>query len=662
MTDIDELRRRHDALKEERTSWEADWKKLAAHFLPRKCRLEGDTAQTNRGGLRGEKLDSTAFYAMRDLAAGLHGGLTSPARPWFNLTLPEQDLMRASGVKIWLDEVTRRMRFVYHRSNFYNAISLFYAELATFGTAFMFEVEDEDTGIRFIPLTAGECCLDADAQGRVDTVFHSMTMTLRQLVQKFGEAALPPNLRALSREARNWNERFQVVHAVYPNPDTQGAGRAAGRTRAMQTIKQMPNQMPGQTPAQAPNQMPGQTPGQTGTHLLAQSPGHASSRMAAGEAGGAASLLGQAASGPEAHAAGELPPAALRPEEAQDPAAKPYLSVYYLDGQSGGMHGPKGDYGGRAVLREGGFHEFPGFGVRWDVTGGDVYGKGPAYDTLADSVLLQQMTQSVLKALHKEIDPPLAAQADFEGISLLPGAVNVVRGGMGGAANQAVYPILQVRHNVEGTYRVIAQIQNKIREGLFNNLFRMLLGSDRRQITAREVAAREEEKLILIGPVLERLNDEFFIPLTTRTFNMLYRAGKLPPAPEAIRGASMQVDFVSILAQAQKMVSTGAVEQFAAFVGNVARMYPDAADTINLDAMIDDYADYLGIEGDMLRARDEREALRRARKEREAQAEQMQQMMSAAKTLPGAIKDLGAAGMQGSALGALVQGMGGVDA
>jgi len=106
--DLRELRIRHEALKEERRSWESDWKKLAEHFLPRRCRLEGESSMTNRGGkMRKGKLDSTAFYAMRDLAAGLHGGLTSPARPWFNLTLFDQSHLSFSGAKEWLDRHSR---------------------------------------------------------------------------------------------------------------------------------------------------------------------------------------------------------------------------------------------------------------------------------------------------------------------------------------------------------------------------------------------------------------------------------------------------------------------------------------------------------------------------------------------------------------------------
>lgn len=562
MKKLNELQLRYQALKQERQSWEADWKKLAEHFLPRKCRLETNAMnETNKGGLRGNKLDSTAFYAMRDLAAGLHGGLTSPARPWFALTLQAQEVAKDSLVRKWLDDVTERMRFIYHRSNFYNAISSFYSELATFGTAFMFELEDEKTVVRFVPLTAGEYCLDTDASGRVDTVFRSVPMTLRQLEQEFGKENLPENLRNMLDRPQAWNERFPVVHAVFP---------AKG------------------------------WPGASDVHNM------------------------------------------------------PFMSVYYLDGQGLGSGSDSGKFYGSAILREGGFEEFPGFGVRWDITGNDVYGKGPAYDTLADSVLLQQMSQTMLKALHKEIDPPLAAPAGFENVSLLPGAVNPVNPLSGNS--QAIYPILQVRHNIQGTYEVIAQIQNKVREGLFNNLFRMLLNSDRRQITAREVAAREEEKLILIGPVLERLNDEFFIPVSNRTFNLMVRAELIPPPPEEIQDMELSVEFVSILAQAQKMVATGTVEQFAAFVGNVARMYPEALDSIEVDAMIDSYADYLGVAASMLKGQDKRDEARQARQQQQEQMQQMQAQMALAE----ATQKLGSASTENTALSALGVAAGGL--
>ncbi len=550
-----ELASRREALLNERSTWEADWKVLAKHFLPRKCRLEREGGQANQGGLRGGVLDSTGILAMRDLAAGLHGGMTSPARPWFKLSLEDSDLSKSKAVREWLDEIEKRMRSMLHRSNFYNAIHHVYGELGAFGSAFMFALADSGAGVRFMPLTVGEYCLDANEHGRVDTVFRSVDMTLRQIMRRFPAERIPDWMHGMFERQANWNERFTVVHAVFPRRD-----------RFTGTLAEPPRE------------------------------------------GGSSSRGNPGAPRPDGH---DLP----------------FASVYYLEGGSGAS-GRGGAYSGSgpAVLSEAGFRSFPGFGPRWDVTGADVYGRSPGMDVLPDSVLLQQMVSSMLQALHKEINPPMVAPEDLKSINLLPGGANFVNSTGGGG--QAVYPAVQIRHNIQGTQQAILGIREQVREGLFNNLFRMMLGSDRRQITAREVAAKEEEKLILIGPVLERLHDELFIPLINRVFDLMLDADYVPDPPKEMQDQPMRVEFVSVLAQAQKMAATSAVEQLAGFVGQSARLFPEALDAINPDKVIDAFAEYTGVEAGILRGQDEREELRSARKQQEAQARQMQQDMA----------------------------------
>jgi Bacteriophage head to tail connecting protein. len=68
--------------------------------------------------------------------------------------------------------------------------------------------------------------------------------------------------------------------------------------------------------------------------------------------------------------------------------------------------------------------------------------------------------------------------------------------------------------------RGMESVQDQIRKGLYNDLFKLILDG-RSGVTASEIAAREEEKLILVGPVLERLHDELFIPLMDRTFECM---------------------------------------------------------------------------------------------------------------------------------------------
>ncbi len=525
---VQELIARREALTQERRTWEKDWTELAQHFLPRKMRsLELNGEQTNKGGLRRDILNNSGILAMRDLAAGMHGGMTSPARPWFRLSLQDEEMASYKPVRAWLDECQDRMRTLFHRSNFYNVIHSLYSELGTFGTGYMFELEDPRTGIRFVPLTVGEYDLDTDEHGRVDTIFRTCDMTVRQIVRRFGYEQCPDIIKRLFDSPPNTTiDRFKVVHAVMPRND--------------------------------------------------------------------------------------------REPRREDSRHMPWASYYYLEGRDGTRQGS-----GLAepfLLSEGGYREFPGFGPRWDVTGYDVYGRSPGMDVLGDVLQIQQMTRSMLKALHKEVDPPMASPAGTKGLSLLPGAENFYDIGQQ-VGGQPIYPLLNIRPNIQNTAGAIKDVEDRIKRGLYNDLFKMLMGSDRRQITAREVAAREEEKLILLGPVLERLHDELFIPLVDRTWNLMQEQNMLPEPPEDVQGLDIKVEFVSLLAQAQKMVATSAVDQYALFVANMAPLIPEMLDSIDPDKMADGYAGYLGLETDMLRAQEDRDRVR----EQRAKAIQQQQ-------------------------------------
>jgi hypothetical protein len=73
--------------------------------------------------------------------------------------------------------------------------------------------------------------------------------------------------------------------------------------------------------------------------------------------------------------------------------------------------------------------------------------------------------------------------------------------------------------------------------------------SDRREIAAREIGERHEEKMLMLGPVLERLHDELLDPLVVRMFNIMARNGLFAdiPAPPMLDIRHLQVEFISIL-------------------------------------------------------------------------------------------------------------------
>lgn len=578
MIDVMELSRRHNALLDLRRPWDTAWQDLAAHFLPTRYRDVGQNGDSVRNPrlLNDKLVDSTGILAMRTLAAGLQGGMTSPARPWFRLTIEDEELSQAHGVRAYMDEVAKRMRTVFHRSNFYNAVHTMYAELGAFGTGFMMELADFQHGFRFIPFTAGEFCLDTNESQEVDVVFRQFQMTDRQLVRQFGEQSVPDYIKDNARRHHSRKaDQYTVVHAVYPRSD-RDAQKMGG-------------------------------------------------------------------------------------------ANKPWASVYWLDFGGSTSGGGYASNSKPHVLRESGFDEFPGFGPRWDITGNDVYGKSPAMDVLPDCRMLQQMGITTLKAIHKSIDPPMSVSADLKstGLDLTPSGINYVAN-VPGQVPQAATPIVQVRPEIQQARMAIQDVQRQIQEGLYNDLFRMLLGSNRAQITAREVAAREEEKLILVGPVLERLQGELFMPLIDRTFSLMAKLDMLPAPPPELKGAPIKVEFVSLLAQAQKMVSTSAVDQLFVFTMNAAQAFPEMLDAVDADKAIDNYSEYLGVEVDILRPRQDRDQMRQQRAQAQAQAAQQAQATQAMQNVQGmantasTLGDTPVDGGQGSALDVLLSGLGSV--
>jgi hypothetical protein len=280
-------------------------------------------------------------------------------------------------------------------------------------------------------------------------------------------------------------------------------------------------------------------------------------------------------------------------------------------------------------LRESGYDEFPVMAPRWDVTGQDVYGRCPGMDALGDAKALQLLEKRKLQMVDKIVTPPVNVPSSMRhsGVSLLPGAPNYVDGISGGLK---VEPAIVIDSRaIEVAEASISKYEERINAAFYADLWLMLAQSDRRQITATEVEERHEEKMLQLGPVLERLQDELLDPLIDRIFGILLRRGELPQPPEAIQGADLRVEYISIMAQAQKLLSTAGIERLAGFVGNLVGASPEALDKLNVDEVIDEYGSALGVKPDLVRSDEEVAVIRKQR----AQQQQMAQAAEAAKTM-----------------------------
>lgn len=287
-------------------------------------------------------------------------------------------------------------------------------------------------------------------------------------------------------------------------------------------------------------------------------------------------------------------------------------------------------------LYEGGFKFNPILAPRWESIMGETYSvSSPGMIALGDARQLQAQQREKGLAIQMMVRPPMIAPAGFASrFRNVPGGITTVesqdlqKGGL--------RPAHSVQPDVNALMFDVNETRQRISQAFFEDLFLLTVQSDRRQVTAREIAERHEEKLIVLGPVLEALDHGLLQPVIETTFNYMQESQILPPPPEELENAALKVEYVSLLAQAQKMVGTAAIERTVGFVGSIAQVKPEALDLIDADVMVREFADQVGPPVKSIRTPEQVAEFRRQRQQAEqmqAAMEQVQPMANAAKLI-----------------------------
>ena len=538
-------------LESERSSFISHWRDISEHVATRRSRFT--TSDTNKGDKRNQKIiDSSGVLALRTLRSGMMSGITSPARPWFKLTLMNKKKEETGAVKAWLDDVALRMNAIFLRSNLYNVLPILYADMGAFGTGCMYMEKDATDVVRFFPFPIGSYCIANNDKLQVDTFHREFRMTVRQLVDKFGRD--PDNYQKI-----DWDKFSGAVKSAFEN------GQHEQWIDVYHVI--MPNM--------------------------------------------------------------DYQPDSLMSDK------KKFVSIYYEAGTGINKQTfAEGD--NNKVLRKMGYDYFPVLAPRWEINGQDVYGTNcPAMECLGDIKQLQLGEKRGLQAIEKMVNPPMTAPTTLRNqkASILAGDITYydVKEGQGGFK-----PVHEINFRIQELEQKQQQIRQRISRTFYEDLFLMLASSDRRNITAREVEERHEEKLLALGPVLEQLNQDLLDPLIDNTFAEMLEQGLVPPAPEELQGEDLKVEYVSIMAQAQKLIGIGAVERFTTYVGQVAAAYPQIVDKVNGDELVDVYSNLVSLPSGIVRSDDEVAEMRAQREQqiaKQQQTEQMAQQAAMAKDL-----------------------------
>jgi hypothetical protein len=224
-------------------------------------------------------------------------------------------------------------------------------------------------------------------------------------------------------------------------------------------------------------------------------------------------------------------------------------------------------------------------------------------------------------------------------IDNLPGGVNYYTS-LTGKKIESLYDIKIDLSHLLGD---IQDVRNRIDRIFFVDLFRMISMNQRQQPdSAREIAEKHEEKLLMLGPVLERLHDELLSPMVDLGFTRGIEAGLFPPPPQELQGQDLKIEFISVLAQAQKAVGLQSLDRLIGTVGAVAQASGDQSvwDKIDRDQLIDEYSERLAVDASVIVA-DEKVVFIRAERVKQQRLAQMAAMAQPAKDAAQAVKTLG---------------------
>lgn len=287
------------------------------------------------------------------------------------------------------------------------------------------------------------------------------------------------------------------------------------------------------------------------------------------------------------------------------------------------------------ALKISGYNEFPIMAPRWEMTTtADIYGVGPGWYALGDIKSLYRMEKDSLLGIGRMVDPPLQVDAGIEGtVNTLPGGITRSSSQVPNAGVRAAY---EVRPDIAAIEAKMQSKKQQIRARFYADLFKMMIDAPSNDKTAEEVRQKYSEKLLLLGPVVGRMQADMHGPSIERTFAICLRQGLVPPPPPEIEGMPLKVEYISLLAQAQRSVGAASIEEEASFVGGLAQVFPEAVDNYNVDEAIREHATLIGTPQRVIRSKEDVQQIR----EQRAQAQQSEQQMVAAQQAAMAAKTM----------------------
>jgi hypothetical protein len=209
-----------------RNTFASQWEEIASLILPtyRNTFFYGNFNWPGQKKSQ-EQIDSTGMVGLHRFAAICDSLLTPRNQVWHGLKSDNDDIMKDRQARLWYEQATKTL--FKHRyspiANFSSQNQQQFQSLGAFGTGGVLVDQAVDAAgnrlraLRYKAIPLGELFLIENHQGLVNGFVRWFKLTALQAVQKWGEAALPDNLKpALAQQSQT---PFNFLHCVMPNKD-----------------------------------------------------------------------------------------------------------------------------------------------------------------------------------------------------------------------------------------------------------------------------------------------------------------------------------------------------------------------------------------------------------------------------------------------------------
>jgi hypothetical protein len=282
------------------------------------------------------------------------------------------------------------------------------------------------------------------------------------------------------------------------------------------------------------------------------------------------------------------------------------------------------------VIRESGYDDFPYAIFTWKKISGKKYGIGPALMAVNDIKLLHLSEETRAEIAQMSAYPPMNVPKTLKGgEELLPNGRNYY------ANHGEIISPIQTGANYPITIDVNREFIERVKKW-FNVDFFIMLQQQTRQMTATEVVELQGEKAAVLSVMVNNLNYALR-KIVQRSVDILFRQGKMPPLPAALeeKRTSMKVDFMGVLAQAQRKAhQTSGIMQGIQIMQALAQIAPavpsiaGAFDYVDGSVLLKKGFEAAGVSQLVIREDEDVEKERRARAEAEAALARQREAMA----------------------------------